>query len=112
MGDAIEIASSKTKGMGFSWRALILVAVTLAMLIPSLYFIATPIRGGPLSYNETQTLQTMCCSGGSPLALVSVAEITLGSGTILFFLLYSYTYFALQAKSNFSSFWERIEKSK
>ena len=107
----MKMASSKTKGAGFSWRALILAAVTLAVLIPSLYFIATPIRGGPLSYNETQTLQTMCCSGGSPLALVSVAEVTLGAGTILFFLYY-YIYFALQAKSNFSSFWERIEESK
>ena len=107
----MKMASSKTKGMGSLWLAPILTLVMLAVLIPLLYFIATTIPRGPLPYNETQTLQTICCSGGRPLALVSVAEVTLGVGTILFFI-YSYTYFALQAKSNFSSFWERIEESK
>ena len=107
----MKMASSKTKGMGFSWLALILALVMLAVLIPLVNFVTTTIPSGPLPYNETQTLQTICCSGGSPLALVSIAEITLGAGIILFFF-HSYTYCALQAKSNFSSFWERIEESK
>ena len=109
-GDAIEMASNKTKGTGFSWLALILAAVVLALLILLVYSITTTIPGGPLPYNETQTLPTTCCSGGSPVPLTSVAEITIGTGLILV-PIFLWPVIRFRNESPFASFWRRIEES-
>ena len=89
--------------------ALILAAVVLAVLIPLFYFVVMTIPG-PLPYNETQTLPTTCCSGGSPVPLTSVAEITIGVGLILV-PIFLWPVIRFRNESPFASFWRRIEES-
>ena len=92
----------------------LLIALGFIPIIIYLFMLVITNIPGPLPMNA---LPAQPCGGlgpdcgANPITFISVIEVALGAGIVLLFL-YSHTYFTLRAKSNFSSFWERIEESK